>query len=194
MATAGNMSTALSWPEISGEPAAVLDVAHSSGVALHLNGENNDGGDSSRISRNADMRLLPQQPVVRQRHQKRSSSRRAATGEELFASYAANFEFLSTWNLTADNGGEEGGGGSDLATATEMTDDQLRSLGFPVPSPPAMAATLSPSLIGRGSGGGVRQMIPVVDNPFIHFVSRKYASVLTLILPLPLNTVFSSVV
>ena len=104
-------------------------------------------------------------PPLKQRHQKRSNPRRYSSAgpppEEVFASYAANFEFLSTWNVTED------GGGGELATATEMTDDQLRSLGFPVPPPVSVAPPL------RGGTGG-RSHGPVVDNPFIHFVSRKY--------------------
>ena len=89
--------------------------------------------------------------IKNQRHQKRSSSSR--TSHDLFSSYSnSNFEFFSTWNLTELE---------DIATATEMSDDQMRSLGFPVPS------TRQPSTERE------TQRHPVLDNPFIHFVSRK---------------------
>ena len=81
--------------------------------------------------------------------------------------YNSNFEFVSNWSLT-----EEEVGGS----ATEMSDDQLRSLGFPVPM-----TTTSRSGGGghyHGGGGGALAAdrdthIPVIDNPFIQFLSRK---------------------
>lgn len=89
--------------------------------------------------------------INNQRHQKRSSSSR--TFHDPFSSYSnSNFEFFSTWNLTELE---------DISTATEMSDDQMRSLGFPVPS------TERPSLERE------TQRHPVLDNPFIHFLSRK---------------------
>lgn len=95
--------------------------------------------------------LMGSLTINNQRHQKRSSSSR--TSHDPFSSYSnSNFEFFSTWNLTELE---------DISTATEMSDDQMRSLGFPVPS------TERPSLERE------THRHPVLDNPFIHFLSRK---------------------
>ena len=88
----------------------------------------------------------------RHRLDKRSSYRSV---DQIFNSNS-NFEILSTWNVSEME---------DVATATEMSDDMLRSLGFPVP-----ATTASPSIGGRREK---QPILPIVDNHFIHFVSRK---------------------
>ncbi len=79
--------------------------------------------------------------------------------------FNSNFEFVSNWTLTEEE--EE--------SATEMSDEKLRSLGFPVPQ------TTEPPIVtgyhGGGSAmnhGGQDSHIPVIDNPFIQFLSRKY--------------------
>ena len=87
-----------------------------------------------------------------QRHQKRSSSYRSSPTDPFSSFSNPNFEFFSTWNVTELE---------EVSTATEMSDDMLRSLGFPVPS------TLAPTL-ERGT-----PRLPIVDNHFIHFVSSK---------------------
>ena len=88
------------------------------------------------------------------RHQRRSSLQR--TTHDIFSAYSnSNFEILSTWNLTEEF--EEQG-----ETATEMSDAQFRDLGFPVPPSTSTQVSLT-----RTKG------IPVLDNNFIHFVSRK---------------------
>ena len=66
-----------------------------------------------------------------------------------------NFEFLSTWNMSEYE--DEAG-----TAVTEMTDDQLQKLGFPLPS-----SDPSDSLARPPSDS-------VINNPFITFVSRKY--------------------
>ena len=90
-----------------------------------------------RPPHNADRRLY-----------KRSSYRSV---DQIFNSNS-NFEFLSTWNVSDLE---------DVATATEMSDDMMRSLGFPVPS------TSSPAVQRE------KPILPIVDNHFMHFVSRK---------------------
>jgi ABC-type glycerol-3-phosphate transport system substrate-binding protein len=133
----------------------------SSSFQLFLRSSSGSGDDAATaIEPNSNSERI----ALKQRHQKRSNPRRGAAAgslqpEEVLASYA-NFEFLSTWNMTEEAEG-------DVGTATEMTDDQLRSLGFPVPPSPA-----SPPLMT--ARGGRRPLGSVVDNPFIHFVSRKY--------------------
>ena len=72
-----------------------------------------------------------------------------------------NFEFLSSWNMSDYYD-------SPLpdVPVTEMTDERLLSLGFPV------APTSSPpsSVLDRPGPGSV------INNPFFSFVSRKYFS------------------
>ena len=72
-----------------------------------------------------------------------------------------NFEFLSSWNMSDYYD-------SPLpdVTVTEMTDERLLSLGFPVAgSSSAPSSVLDRPQPGPGS---------VINNPFFTFVSRKY--------------------
>ena len=86
--------------------------------------------------------------------------RGAGAGSSLH--FNSNFEFVSNWTLTEEE--EE--------SATEMSDEKLRSLGFPVPQ------TTEPTVTGYHGGSamnhGQDSHIPVIDNPFIQFLSRKY--------------------
>ena len=75
--------------------------------------------------------------------------------------FNSNFEFVSNWTLTEE----------DEISATEMSDEKLRSLGFPVPE-----TTTSTNFAGGGrsmAGSDLDMHIPVIDNPFIQFLSRK---------------------
>ena len=69
-----------------------------------------------------------------------------------------NFEFLSSWNMSDyyDSSGQE-------TPVTELTDERLQELGFPVvPSSPASSVLTRPPQDN------------VINNPFFTFVSRKY--------------------
>ena len=102
--------------------------------------------------------------------------------------FNSNFEFVSNWTLTEEE--EE--------SATEMSDEKLRSLGFPVPQ------TTEPPVTGYHGGGsgmnhhGQDSHIPVIDNPFIQFLSRKYGwkkmlCILTIILNLIRTLLFQKI-
>ena len=70
-----------------------------------------------------------------------------------------NFEFLSSWNMSDyyDSSGQE-------TPVTELTDERLQELGFPVvPSSPASSVLTRPPQDN------------VINNPFFTFVSRKYS-------------------
>jgi len=58
---------------------------------------------------------------------------------------------------------------SSLDDDGKTDDDDTTALGFPMPPVNALPAITS----SRGAGGG-RPLVHVVENPFIHFFSRKY--------------------
>ena len=89
------------------------------------------------------------------RHQKRSSSGSQTNGgfsNNGFQEKDSSFVFYSQWNET-----------EDLVVVTEMTDERFRELGFPIPSESSPTSDSSAEIPPR-----------VLDNPFIHFVSREY--------------------
>ena len=74
-----------------------------------------------------------------------------------------NFEFLSSWNMSDYYDSPL----PDVAV-TEMTDERLLSLGFPVA--PGGTSSAPSSVLDRPGPGG-----SVINNPFFTFVSRKYS-------------------
>ena len=84
------------------------------------------------------------------RHQKRSSQTNGFSNG--FQEKDSSFVFYSQWNET-----------EDFVVVTEMTDERFRELGFPIPSDSSPTSDSSAEIPPR-----------VLDNPFIHFVSREY--------------------
>ena len=96
------------------------------------------------------------------RHQKRSSlSQKQYQNFQPggFQYKNSNFEFSSGWNTS---GSDYYDNSEPPESVTEMTDEKLQELGFPVPPSPDT------------DHGSHLPPPSVIDNPFFHIVSRKY--------------------
>ena len=93
-------------------------------------------------------------------------------GESSF-DYDSSSQFVNPYNFSDvyDPALIDFGGEGD-APVTEMTDAELRKLGFPVPTqPPDTAMTQQTPYLGTG---GSSDFLSAMDSPYFQFTSRKY--------------------
>ena len=90
-------------------------------------------------------------------------------------------EFLSTFNFSDPidgstdqriNGNFNSEDPTPIVPVTEMSDLELRRLGFPVPATTTETNVYS-ILHGFGGSGSGHDLSSVIDSPYIKFISRK---------------------
>jgi hypothetical protein len=102
------------------------------------------------------------------------SNDQSGSGFHPFLQSSQSIEFLSTFNFSDPSDGSPEKHGSDDPTpvvpVTEMSDLELRRLGFPVPATTTPESVYS---ILRGFSGSAHDLSSVIDSPYIKFTSRK---------------------
>jgi len=105
----------------------------------------------------------------------------SSSGFQPYMQSSQTIEFLSTFNFSdpMDGSADRHAGNfvsedpTPILPVTEMSDFELKRLGFPVPATTTESSIYS-ILHGFGGSGSGHDLSSVIDSPYIKFTSRKY--------------------
>ena len=153
-------------------------------IASSLNSNKNDNVNKNSNFKQQKLQRPDRALNVRfQRLQKRSEHQQqqhsSREGFHPFMQSSQSIEFLSTFNFsdTIDGSQDRNTIAEDqtpIVPVTEMSDLELKRLGFPVPATTTESNVYS---ILHGFGGSGHDLSSVIDSPYIKFTSRKYCDV-----------------
>lgn len=103
------------------------------------------------------------------------------SGFHPFLQSSQTIEFLSPMNISdtweygaGSTWSQSSEGQTPMVTVTEMSDLELRRLGFPVPSTTTESIYSFRGFHSLGTGGSGLDLPSGIESPFIHITSRKY--------------------